>query len=213
MRRYTESDYETLFLSEMDATAIRVVMGACIAPRPVALITTLGPGGIANAAPYSNFMGVSSDPPLVAFALGRKNGEEKDTLRNIRENGAFVINVTPVEMAEAMHHTAAEYPRDRSEVGPAGLSTLKGDATDIPRIAESPIHIECRLYQLVEIGGPHPSNVVVLGEVLRIHARRDLVGDGPTLDGLGWDPLGGIGDDYMKPGETFSLPYPEPLPE
>ncbi len=213
MTRNTATDYESLYASELDATTIRVLMGACVAPRPVVVITTLGPGGVVNAAPYSNFMGVSSDPPLVAFALGRKNGDEKDTLRNVRDNGVFTVNVTSLEMAEAMHHTAAEYPRERSEVGPAGLSTLPGDATDVPRLAESPIHLECRLYQLVEIGGPKPTNVVVIGEVLRIHARRDLVGDGPTINAGAWNPLGGVGDDYMRPGDTFSLPYPTPVEE
>lgn len=210
MKRYTPEDYESLYLSEMDSSVVRVLMGGCIAPRPIALITTLGPGAVVNAAPYANFMGVASVPPLVAFALGLRGDVEKDTLLNIRDHGVFVVNATSVDMAEATHHTAADYPRDVSEIGPAGLSTLPGEATGVPRIAESPIHIECRLYQLVEIGGPHPTNVIVIGEALRMHARRDLVLDGPTLDAVAWRPLGGIGDDYMHPGATFALPAPLP---
>jgi flavin reductase (DIM6/NTAB) family NADH-FMN oxidoreductase RutF len=209
MNRYTASDYQTIRMETLDSSAIRVLMGACIAPRPVALITTLGPGGIVNAAPYSNFMGVSSEPPLIAFAMGRNNGEEKDTLRNIRDNGTFVVNAVSLEMAEAMHHTAAEYPREVSELGPAGLTTVPGVATEVPRVAESPIHLECRVHQLVEIGSP-PTNAIVIGEVLSIHARRDLVGEGPELNGLAWNPLGGIGDSYMRPGTIFDLPYPVP---
>lgn len=213
MTRHTSNDYATLNLSEVDPSRIRGLMGGCVGPRPIALITTLGPDGVVNAAPYANFMGVSSDPVLVAFALGRKGDLEKDTLANVRENGEFVVNVVSVEMAEAMNHTAADYPRNRSEVGPAGLSTLPGEAVAVARIAESPIHLECRLFQLVEIGAPVPSNAIVLGEVLRIHARRDLMGDGPSIRAAGWNPLGGLGDDYVKPGEIFSLSFAKPLEE
>jgi flavin reductase (DIM6/NTAB) family NADH-FMN oxidoreductase RutF len=194
----------------MDPEVARAVMGACISPRPIALVTTLGPDGIVNAAPFSNFMGVATEPPLIAFAMGRRNGEEKDTLRNIRDHGAFVVNCVSVDMAEAMHHTAADYPRDRSEVIAAGFNTLPGEAQAVPRIAEAPIHMECRVYQVVELGEPAPSHAIVVGEVLRLHVRRDCMEAGPMPNAMKWNPLGGIGDDYMVPGETFSLEYPTP---
>ncbi|HEY3412844.1 MAG TPA: flavin reductase family protein [Armatimonadota bacterium] len=212
MQPLTETDYEHISLCDLEPEVARVVMGACISPRPIALITTLGPGGIVNAAPFSNFMGVATEPPLIAFGIGPRNGEEKDTLRNAREHGHFVINCVSVEMAEAMHHTAADYPRDRSEVDAAGLTTLPGTDQPVPRIAEAPIHMECRVYKIVDLGEPKPDHAIVVGEVLRLHVRRDCMGQGSIPDAVAWNPLGGLGDDYMKPGETFSLEYPSPKP-
>lgn len=213
MQPLTETDYEHISLLDLEPEVARTVMGACISPRPIALITTLGPGGIVNAAPFSNFMGVATEPPLIAFGIGPRNGEEKDTLRNVREKGFFVVNCVSVEMTEAMHHTAADYPPDRSEMDAAGFNPLPGTDQPVPRIAEAPIHMECRVYKIVELGEPKPDHAIVVGEILRLHVRRDCIGLGPVPNAMAWDPLGGIGDDYMKSGETFSLEYPSPKPE
>lgn len=210
MQPLTESDYDHISLGELEPEVARVVMGACISPRPIALITTLGPGGIVNAAPFSNFMGVATEPPLIAFGIGPRNGEEKDTLRNAREHGHFVINCVSVEMAGAMHHTAADYAPDRSEVEAANFTTLPGTDQPVPRIAQAPIHMECRVHKIVELGEPKPDHAIVVGEVLRVHVRRDCIGTWPVPDALAWKPVGGIGDDYMLPGETFSFEYPTP---
>lgn len=210
MQPLTEGDYEHISLGDLDPEVARTVMGACISPRPIALITTLGPGGIVNAAPFSNFMGVATEPPLIAFGIGPRNGEEKDTLRNIRDNGHFVINCVSVDMAEAMHHTAADYPRDRSEIEAAGFTTLPGLAQPVPRIAEAPIHMECTVHKIVELGEQRPDHAIIVGEVLRLHVRHDCIGAWPIPNALTWNPLGGIGDDYVLPGETFSIPYPSP---
>ncbi|HEY3267497.1 MAG TPA: flavin reductase family protein [Armatimonadota bacterium] len=213
MTTHTDIDFHSLIPSDMDASDLREVMGACISPRPVALITTLGPGGVLNAAPFCNFMGVATEPCLVAFALGRRAGEEKDTLKNIRETPYFVVNAVSVDMAEAMHHTAADYARNRSEAEAAGFQSLPGAAQPVPRIAEAPIQMECRVHQIVELPVGDPTNALIVGEVLRVHVWKDVVDVFPLPVATKWEPLGGIGDDYMLPGDTFSLPYPCPKDE
>lgn len=198
-------EFKTIDTASLDATGIRLLMGAVIGPRPIVLITTLGPGGVVNAAPYSNFMGVSSEPVLVAFAGGPKNGVLKDTIRNAIENGEFVVNTVSVDLAERMHATAADLPPDESEAEAAGLETLPSDAVGAPRLAASPIHLECRLERVVDLPAGHK---IIIGEVLRVHVRADILREDGAISGTGWNPLGGVGDDYMRPGETFSLGVP-----
>lgn len=202
-------DYTTLKPAEIALPDRLPLMGAVIGPRPVVVITTVGSNGIVNAGAYSNYMGVSSEPVLVCFALGRRNGEEKDTLRNIKANSEFVVNNASSVMAEGVHKTAVDFPPERSEIPFAGFHTIPSEIVHAQRIAESPIQLECRLHQLVELGEPEPTNTIVIGEVVRIHVRKDLITADGKVRGEGWDALGGIGDAYVTMGEVFELPYPE----
>jgi flavin reductase (DIM6/NTAB) family NADH-FMN oxidoreductase RutF len=146
-----------------------------ITPRPIAWITSLNADGQLNAAPFSFFNAFSGDPPVVGIGIGsHEPGRPKDTRRNIRETKEFVVNLVSEDMAEAMNITAIEFEPEVNEIAEAELETIASVHVKPPRIAASPVSMECALVQIVELG---PDNALVLGRVLAMHVRDDLVID------------------------------------
>lgn len=147
------------------------ILTALVIPRPIALVTTLGPDGVVNAAPFSFFNVLGAEPPIVAFAPGdRDDGTPKDTARNVRLNHEFVVNLVDETIAEAMNRCAASLPYGVSELQQAGLTTAASSSIRPPRIAEAPASLECTEWGTLQIG----NNRVVIGIVKRVHVREDL---------------------------------------
>jgi flavin reductase (DIM6/NTAB) family NADH-FMN oxidoreductase RutF len=143
-----------------------------VVPRPIALVTSLDDAGVVNAAPFSFFNALGSDPPIVVVAPGdRSPGDPKDTARNICESGEFVVNLVDEAMAEPMNICAIDFPFGMSELAASGLTTLPSIGVLPPRIAESPVNLECRQHTTLQIG----RNRVVIGEVLHLHIRDELI--------------------------------------
>lgn len=144
---------------------------SAVMPRPIAWVTTLDPGtGVLNAAPFSWFQAVCSDPPMVMLAIQRRaDGSPKDTTRNIRASREFVVNVSPRSLAEAMVKSSGDYPPDISEVEALGLRTVPSKAVKPPRLADSPVHLECRLHQEIQLGQAGGTSLLI-GEVVHIAA-------------------------------------------
>ena len=138
-----------------------------VVPRPIALVTSLDLEGRVNAAPFSFFNAMGSDPPLVAFSPGMT----KHTYRNIRGTQEFVVSMVSEDIAQAMNITATDFPEGENELEHAGLSTAASHRVKPPRIAQSSASLECRVNTILEIG----NNRVVIGEVLVIHIRDELV--------------------------------------
>jgi flavin reductase (DIM6/NTAB) family NADH-FMN oxidoreductase RutF len=146
-----------------------------VTPRPIAWITSLNAAGQLNAAPFSFFNAFSGDPPVVGIGIGsHEPGRAKDTRRNIRETKEFVVNLVSEETAEAMNVTAIEFEPGVNEIAEAELETVPSVHVKPPRIAASPVSMECALMQIVELGR---DNGLVLGRVLAMHVRDDLVLD------------------------------------
>ncbi|HUR25870.1 MAG TPA: flavin reductase family protein [Candidatus Thermoplasmatota archaeon] len=144
---------------------------SAVMPRPIAWVTTVDPHtGVLNAAPFSWFQAVCSDPPMVMLAIQRRaDGSPKDTTRNIRASGEFVVNVSPKALAEAMVRSSGEYPPDISEVEALGLRIRPSKAVKPPRLADSPVHLECRLHQEIPLGQAGGTSLLI-GEVVHIAA-------------------------------------------
>jgi len=143
-----------------------------IVPRPIALITTLSDGGQVNAAPFSFFNALGSNPPIVAFSPGGHSmARAKDTRANVLQRGEFVVNMVTEELAEAMTIAAAVFPADETEIEAMKVTLAPSVQVSPPRIAESPVNLECRLVRVVDIG----LNKILFGEVLQIHVRDDLI--------------------------------------
>ncbi len=148
------------------------LLASVVVPRPIALVTTLGPDGVVNAAPFSFFNLLGADPPILAIAPGDRNdGTPKDTARNIRLQHEFVVNVVDEAMAEAMNRTAATLPYGVSELESSGLTVLPSSLVKAPRIAESPASMECTEWGTLQIG----DNRVVIGLIKRLHVRDEHV--------------------------------------
>jgi flavin reductase (DIM6/NTAB) family NADH-FMN oxidoreductase RutF len=146
-----------------------------IVPRPIAWIVSADRGGRLNAAPFSFFNAFATDPPVVGIGIGSyEPGKPKDTRRNICDTREFVINLVSEEMAKAMNITAIGFEPGVSELGEAGLETSPSIHIRPPRIAGSPVAMECELMQIVELGA---DTGLVLGRVLAMHVREDAVMD------------------------------------
>jgi flavin reductase (DIM6/NTAB) family NADH-FMN oxidoreductase RutF len=139
-----------------------------IVPRPIAWVTTLSAQGVVNAAPFSFFNVMGSDPPVVALGIGRDNqrpGGLKDTARNILVTEEFVVNLVTADLGMPMVVTAVDFPPEQDELAAAKLTTTASLRVSPPRIQESPVHLECRQVSTIEIGRTR----VTLGEVLHLH--------------------------------------------
>lgn len=184
------------------------LMIGSILPRPIAFVSTISPTGILNLAPYSFFMGITSNPPTIGFAPARKgqNGDKKDTLFNIESTHEFVINIVTEDIAEQMNETATDYPPDIDEFEMAGLTPLASRIIKPPRVAESPINMECRLHDIVYIGKEEPGGgALVIGRIVMFHVRDDLIDNG-RIDTVRLRPVGRLaGQEYTTLGKRFIL--------
>ena len=150
-----------------------------IVPRPIAWIVTRNRAGRLNAAPFSFFNAFATDPPVVGIGIGSyDSGRPKDTRLNIRETRDFVINLVSEEMARAMNVTAIGFEPEVSELEEAELMTLPSVHIKSPRIAGSPVAMECELIQIVDLGA---ETGLALGRVLAMHVRQDVIIDAAKL--------------------------------
>lgn len=153
------------------------LMIGSIVPRPIALVSTVSHDGIRNLAPFSFFTGISSKPTLICFCPGPRpaGSARKDTLENISRTKEFVVNIVSEEIAEAMNLTAGEYPPDVDEFAIAGLTAIPSDLIRPPRVAESHVNMECRLYLSLEFSELPGGGNLIIGEVLRFHVDDRVV--------------------------------------
>ena len=176
-----------------------------IVPRPIAFVSTLGSDGLVNLAPFSYFNAVSSDPPLVGIAINERAGDPKDTLRNIRETGEFVVNVVSEPLLEAMVRTAGDWPRGTSEFGVAGLTTAPSERVRPPYVRESPVQLECRLHREIALG----SSSFVVGEVVFARAGDEVMTEG-RVDAAKLAPIGRLGGEfYSRTHDIVRVPRPK----
>ncbi|HZV35995.1 MAG TPA: flavin reductase family protein [Verrucomicrobiae bacterium] len=147
------------------------LLASLVTPRPIAFVTTLSPDGKINAAPFSFFNLFGAEPPILAIAPGdRDNGTPKDTALNIRATHEFVVNLVDEAIAEEMNKCAASLPYGENELVHAGLTTAPSTLVKAPRIAESPVSMECFEWGTIQIG----DNRMIIGLIKRLHLREEL---------------------------------------
>lgn len=168
-----------------------------VLPRPIALVTTRSVERVVNTAPFSFFNVMGSEPPIVALGLeGDANAADylKDTTRNILATREFVVNLVDKPLAEAMSVCGVPFPPGQPEHEHAGLDTVPSMQVAPPRIAQSPVQFECRLHTTLEIG---PHRHVVIGEIVHMHCRDDILTDKGHIDIDALNPIGRIhGTDW-----------------
>jgi flavin reductase (DIM6/NTAB) family NADH-FMN oxidoreductase RutF len=181
------------------------LLGGLVVPRPIALVTTLAPDGVVNAAPFSFFNVFSEDPAIIALGVShRPDGTPKDTVRNIQATGEFVVNLVDEGIAEAMNVTAIDFPPGESEPEAAGLALAASLQVKPPRLAAAPAALECRRTVGLMFGA---NRELVIGEVLGVHIRSGIV-DPETLnvDFAALRPVGRLsGNGYARQRDTFEL--------
>jgi flavin reductase (DIM6/NTAB) family NADH-FMN oxidoreductase RutF len=188
----------------------KLLIGSII-PRPIGFVSTISENGVYNLAPFSFFNGICSNPMTVLFCpvIRSSDGQEKDTLKNIKNNKEFVVNIVSEEIASQMNQCSAEYPPDVDEFKQSGLTPEKSTMVKPPLIKEAKISMECKLHQLVQVGdGGLGSATVVIGEVIYFHANEEVYKDGKIISSK-LKPIGRMGGaEYCKTTDVFSLPRP-----
>lgn len=184
------------------------ILAALVTPRPIAWVTTLNEDGSVNAAPFSFFNVFGSEPPLVIFAPGdRDDGSPKDTARNAKRTGEFVVNLVDEALAETMNRTSATLPYGESETDREGLATLPSTTVAAPRIAAAPAALECKVHSIQRIG----ENRIVLGIVHRVQVRDSLVDpEKLRIRQEGYHPVGrmAVPDWYCRTRDLFEMLRP-----
>ncbi len=184
------------------------ILAGLVTPRPIAWITTLNEDGSVNAAPFSFFNMVGAEPPLVVFAPGdRDDGSPKDTARNCRRTGEFVVNLVDEALAEVMVRTSTSLPYGVSETEREQLATAPSSVVAPPRIAAAPAALECKVHSIQQIG----ENRLVLGIVHRVQVHEEFF-DQDTLRVRGekFHPIGrmSVPNWYCKTNDLFELIRP-----
>ncbi len=197
-------------IADLDWREAHELLAGAVVPRPIALVSTVGENGVYNVAPFS-FYGVAGVQPawvFISIGIKRRAREKKDTVKNIEFSRDFVVNAVDEALAEPMNQSSADYPSDVSEFDEVGLTAVKSDLVKAPRVAESPINMECRLLQIMEYGVFPQSGNVVIGEILRIHVRDDLWAN----DAIQMSKLKAIarlgGELYCRTTDVFELKRP-----
>ena len=174
-----------------------------IIPRPIGWISSIDNEGVVNLAPYSFFNAVCYRPPTVMFASGTGKGSDgmKDSRRNIEDTGEFVCNLATWETRNQMNQTSAAVTPETDEMELAGLTPVSSKLIKVPRVAEAPVHLECRHLNSIEIPSWEKDNryFIVLGEVIGIHIRDELITKDGLVDVEKMIPIGRMGyNDYTR---------------
>ena len=183
-----------------------------IVPRPIGFISTISSEGIANLAPFSFFNAVCGEPPVVCFSVGNRV-PAKDTISNIRANGEFVVNIVNEAIAEQMNLCSGDYPFGVSEFDVSGLTREASEVVKPPCVRESPVNMECRVMQIVDVSTRPAGGTLVIGEVVRFHLdpaiadkdRFEFRIDPAKLRAVG--RMGG--NEYIRTRERFDMIRPK----
>jgi len=184
--------------------AYKLLVGL-VAPRPIALITSMDEEGVLNAAPFSAYNYLCTDPPILGIGVTNRSSESfvpKDTARNIRRTGEFVVNIVTEDIADKMNICATDFPAEMSEVELAGFTTVPSEKVKVPRLAEAHAAMECREFTTMEIGRSR----IILGRVVGVFIEDRFVDpDGPYVRAEELHAVGrmnGLGN-YVRTRDAF----------
>ena len=183
------------------------LLTAIVVPRPIAWTITQSPDGTLNAAPFSFFNVLSDDPPLVGLSLGQYGTRVHDTTLNIHQTCEFVVNLVAEKQIEAMNITAAEFEPHDDELKIAAVGLQPSVKVKPPRIADSPVSLECELMFKLDVG---PKSSIIIGRVVFIHVQDEAITDasGPRIDTHKMQVISRMGGGglYGRTHDTFNLP-------
>jgi flavin reductase (DIM6/NTAB) family NADH-FMN oxidoreductase RutF len=197
-------------VSSANVVEVYQLLVGIVTPRPIAWVTTVSAAGVVNLAPFSFFNAFGANPPVVVFSPTlRRDGSKKDTLLNVEAHPEFVLNAATAPLAEKINLSSKEIPPDESEIAFTGLTTTPSLKVKPPRVAESPVSMECRVRQIVPCGtGPIAANLVI-GEVLVMHVSEDVLDEKRRIDPRKLRTVARLGGDYWcHTSDLFELKRP-----
>jgi flavin reductase (DIM6/NTAB) family NADH-FMN oxidoreductase RutF len=201
---------------ELAARDMHRLLLTCVVPRPIAWVSTMARDGIHNLAPFSFFNAFCAAPALLGISVGIRSKDlreargtgVKDTLRNVRDTGEFVVNVVSFSLAERMNLTAGEYDASVDEFRVARLTMRPSQIVRPPQVAESPVSFECKVYQILDFGTDTTGSSLIIGEIVSVHLTEEVLRDG-RLDGDLLDLIGRMGGkQYVRTRDRFEMERP-----
>lgn len=185
------------------------LLTSAVTPRPIAFITSMSQDGVINAAPFSYFNVISAAPPLLAVSIGRKQGQQKDTARNILQVGEFVVHVTDEDNVEMVNETSMNLPSDQSEVEKVGLTPTVSEVVGIPSLKEGKVRFECKLEKHLVFEEGDSATDYIIGRIVSYHVDDDLYHEGVVRTNK-LKPVARLGGkQYVSLGKIFELDRPE----
>jgi flavin reductase (DIM6/NTAB) family NADH-FMN oxidoreductase RutF len=197
-------------VSSADVVHVYQALVGVVTPRPIAWVTTIDGEGRVNLAPFSFFNAFGANPPVVVFSPTlRRDGSKKDTLLNLELVPEFVLNAAVESLAGPMNATSKELPRGECEADIAGLTLQPSRQVRPPWVAESPVHLECRVLQIIPIGnGPIAANLVI-GEVVLMHIDDDVLDSSGRVDPRVLRTVARLGGNYYcRSTDLFEMERP-----
>ncbi len=199
-------------MANLDKQGMHDLLSTSISPLPVAFISTISEDGIYNAAPYSFVAPICPKPPIICFSAGvygraskRRQGQKKDTIKNIEFSRDFVVNTVDENLIAQAVQASTDCPSEVDEIKEVGLTAIKGDKVKSPRIAESKISLECRLINIFQLGDEPALQSVVFGEVVLAHIKDELWVEG-KVDPSQFKPVGHRAKDlYCRTEDMFEV--------
>ena len=189
------------------------LLSSSVAPRPIALASTISSGGQPNLSPFSFFNVFSTNPPILIFSPARRvrDNSTKHTLQNVEQVKEVVINVVSYDIIQQMSLSSTEYEKNINEFKKAGLKMLKSDIVKPFRVAESPVQMECKVNDIIPLGTQNGAGNLVICQVLKIHVCDRVLNDSNEIDQEKLDLVArGGGSYYIRAREGF-LEIPKPL--
>jgi len=212
MSEFLSLDPNTLSIPERHGYLL-----SAVAPRPIALATTIDKAGNVNLSPFSFFNVFSSNPPIMIFSPARRGRDNttKHTLENVKEVKECTISIVNYPMVEQTSLSSAEYPKEVNEYNKAGFTAIDSDVVKTPRVAESPVSFECKVQDIIELGNEGAAGNLVICRVVKIHIRKEYLNEKGRLDTQKLDLVGRMGDIYYNRASgdaLFEIPKPLAIP-
>lgn len=184
-----------------------------ITPRPIAFVSTISKDGVNNLSPFSFFNCFGSNPPILVFSPSRRGRDNtlKDTYHNLKETGECVVHIVNYNMVEKVSYASSEFDSDVDEFIKAGFTPIDSELVKPKRVKESPVHFECKVYDILEIGGKAGSGNLVICEVINIHVNEAILNENGNIDPFKLDSVGRNGANWYTRANgsaIFELPKP-----
>jgi len=195
-------------LDQSERDNYKLMIGSII-PRPIAFVTTKSKEGIVNAAPFSYFNVVSSNPPLISVSIQHKDNLSKDTSRNIFDTKEFVVHIVDSDNVEGVNQTAANLDYNHSEIDLTNFTLTDSSMIDVPGIKQSKIRMECILEETLTNRNNDYNFDLIIGKIVYFHIDENIYEDG-KINPIKLDPISRLaGNSYAKIGEIFDLERPK----
>ena len=193
--------------SSLTGVQLQNILQYVIAPRPICFASTINQTGEINLSPFSYFNIFSVQPPICIFSPSRRlrDNTTKHTLDNINEVAECVINIVSYDMVAQASLASCEYPQGVNEFVKAGFTMLPSEVVKPPRVAESPVQLECRINQVIPLGEKAGSGNLVIAEILRIHLSESILDDKGNIDQTALDLVARLGGNWYARINKYSL--------